>query len=66
MVNIYNGILLNYKEKNEIMPFLATWINLEITIVSEARQRKTNITYMWNLKNDINELIYKTEIDLQI
>ena len=24
-----------------------------------------DITYKWNLKNDTNELIYKTEIDLQ-
>ena len=25
-----------------------------------------DITYMWNLKYDTNELIYKTEIDLDI
>ena len=24
-----------------------------------------DITYMWNLKNNTNELIYKTEIDSQ-
>ena len=24
------------------------------------------ITYMWNLKNDTNELVYKTEIDSQL
>ena len=28
---------------NEIMPFTATWIDLEIIIVSEVRHRKTNI-----------------------
>ena len=28
--------------KNEIMPFVATWMQLEITILSEVRKRKTN------------------------
>jgi len=29
-------------KKNKTMPFTATWMNLEIIILSEVRQRKTN------------------------
>ena len=36
--------------KNEIMPFAAIWMDLEIVILSKVGQTKTNITYMWNLK----------------
>ena len=42
MVHRYNGILLSHK-KNETMPFAATWTDLEIIILSEIIQTKTNI-----------------------
>ena len=68
VVNIYNGILLSH-ETNEIMPFVTTWMDLEITIMNEEiSQRKTNIydtKYMQSLKNDTNKLIYKIEPDSQ-
>ena len=52
MIYRYNRILLSHK-KNEIMPFVATWMHLKIIILSEVSQRKQisyDITYMWNLK----------------
>ena len=35
----YNEKLV-IQEKNEIMPFVATWMDLEITILSEGSQRE--------------------------
>ena len=40
-------------KKNEIMPFAATQMDLEIIILSEVSQTekdKYHIAYMWNLK----------------
>ena len=40
-------------KKNEIMPFAATWMDLEIIILSEVshtEKDKYDITYKWNLK----------------
>ena len=50
-VYTYNGILSS-REKNEIMPFAAIWMDLEIIILSELRERQISydITYMWNLQ----------------
>ena len=38
MVGIYNGIVSH--KKNEKMSFAATWVDLEIIILSEVRQRQ--------------------------
>ena len=45
---------------------VVTWMDLEIIIVSEVSQRKISydIIYMWNLKHDTHEFIYKIETDL--
>ena len=44
-------------------------MDLEIIILSEVKSDRKrqiyDITYMWNLKNDTNNLIYKTETDSQ-
>ena len=45
------------------MPFATIWMDLEITIVSQKDKLPYDITYMWNLKYDINEFIYETETD---
>ena len=48
------------------MPFAATWMDLEIIILSKSEregQIPYAITYMWNPKYGTNELIYETEID---
>ena len=42
MVHIFNETLFNDK-KNEIMPFTATWMDLESLIISEVRQKRRNI-----------------------
>ena len=48
------------------MPFAATWMDLVIIILSEVKETHIyHITYMWNLKQDTNELNYKTETDSQ-
>ena len=60
LVHIYHGVSLSHT--NEITPFAATRIDLEIIILNEV-SLLYDITYMWNLKYDTNELIYKTETD---
>ena len=56
-------------KKNEIMPFAATWIDLEMIILSEVSQTEKDKYHMISLicgilkkkKSDTNEFIYKTE-----
>ena len=40
-VHTHNGILLSHKN-NEIMPFVVSWIYLEIIILSEVSQTEKN------------------------
>ena len=48
VVYIHNGILLSHK-KNKIMPFAATWMELEILILSEVSQKEKDKYHMVSL-----------------
>ena len=53
-------------KRNEIMPFAATWMDLEIIILSKSnreRQIPYDTTYMWKLKYDTIEPTYEIETD---
>ena len=41
---IYTTEYYSAIKKNEIMPFTATWMDLEIVILSEVSQAETNIS----------------------
>ena len=61
----YLGIMEYYSamEKNEMMPFAATRMKLEIIILYEVSQRKTNIgccLHVESKKNYKDEYTYKT------
>ena len=61
--------------KNEIMPSAATWMNLEIIILSKVNQRKTNtiwhhlyveatIWYKWTYLKNKNSQMKRTDLRL--
>ena len=45
--SIHNRIIISHKKKNEVLPFVTTWMDPESIMLSEISQR---FTYMWNLK----------------
>ena len=56
-------------KKNKIMPFAATWMQLEMIILSEVSQKEKDqyhmISLICGLKYGTNEPIYKTKTDAQ-
>ena len=54
-------------KRKDIMAFAATWMDLEIIMLSEVSQtvrHQHHSTYMWNLKKGRNELC-RTDADSQ-
>ena len=50
-------------KKNETMPSAALWMDPEIIILEANHKIPHDITYMWDLKYDMSELVYKGQID---
>ena len=46
VVHIYNGILHSAIKKNKMMPFAATWMDLEIIILSEVSHTEKDKYHM--------------------
>ena len=67
VVHIYNGILLSHKKElnNAICSNMDRPRDYHIKQSKSERERQIpyDITYIWNLKYNTNELIYKTETD---
>ena len=69
VVHIYTIEYHSVMKRNEIMPFAATWMDLEFIILSSLQQVRERqmlyITYLWNIINDTSEVIFRTEVDSQ-
>ena len=71
---MYSKVNLLYSTiRNNNMPFAATWVEIEIVTLSEVNQTEEDKYHMillicriFFLKKATNELIYKTEIELQM
>ena len=64
-IYIYIGILFNC-QKNEILPFTETWMDLEIFILTEVRHTEANIYYHLCVESkkvrQINFFFYKNRL----
>ena len=69
MLHVYSGLLLSHKKEwnnaicsniDEPRDYHTKWSNSD-----RERQISYDTTYICTLKNDTNELIYKTETDSQ-
>ena len=54
MIYTHNGLILGHKKKkDEILPFAATWLDLENIILSEVRQTEKDKYYLVSLNSGI-------------
>ena len=53
MWDIYTMVYYSALKKNEIMPFAATWMDLEIIILSEVSPKKINTIYYLHVESKI-------------
>ena len=62
---IYTMEYYSATKKNDIMPFAATWMELETLILSEVSQEEKDkyhmISHIWNLKYGTNESFHRKE-----
>ena len=64
MVYIHHGILAI--KKNGVTPLAAIWMDVEISMLSEVRERQISHSCMSSKTwYKVSNLIYKTEIDIQ-
>ena len=61
-IHLHNGILLSHK-RNEIVPFVATWLDLETLILSEVTQKEKDkyhmVSHIWYLIYSTNEPFHR-------
>ena len=57
--NIYNGISLSHKKK-KIIPFVATWMDLEIFILNEVCHADKDKYYMISLIAELKKIMQRT------
>lgn len=58
-IHTHNGLLLSHK--NDIMPFAATWMELETLTLSEIGQKEKDRYDMTSLIYSTNELFHRKE-----
>ena len=65
--HIHTQCSISHKKERKML-FAVTWMDLEIIVLSEVNQRKTNTIwyhFIWNIKSNTNEPIYKRGTDFR-